>query len=683
LVGRSSGTSTLRLNAIGRSIGATVDFGAASIADTDTSDVNGILGGYATLAKTDWAHSGAAAADTAITAYSSYKNDSSPANWLTTDNVTLSANPSSNVGNQSINSLRLTDAATVTIGSGNTLTLTSGGLLVTGGGDTVIAGADATAKLAGANTSDLIVHQHSGADCTISAVIANNTSTTRLTKSGTGTLYLSGANTYTGNTYVNEGTLSISANNNLGDPAAGAGIVFNGGTLQAAGNITLDNAGVNKRTLTFNDMVTSTIDVTETSTLTVSGLLGGRGWLTKTGSGTLVLAGASTTCQGDFLINDGYLQVGIAEISGTSGPFGNQTVPAPSNISGYGCLIHFGGGTLKYSTVNTYDYSYRFWPGDNQAYSVDTAGQNVTWAYALKSVGGSLTKMGSGTLTLNAKSTYDAGTTLSGGTLEIGASGSIKGNVTVTGSVLKLSNASALDSGATVTLPASPSAGTVNLNFTGTQTISALYFGASQQGHGTWGAIGSSAVHQSAAFAGTGLLLVTTGNTTPVAPAAKSQSTQKDTFATFSFAKLLSGASDADGDTLTVSAAGPGSAQGGTAALEVSDVKYTPPAGYTGPDSYTYTISDGYGGTALGTVNVTVTDNSGVSPNVVSYGYDSGSGTFSVTFAGIPGVVYGIERAPTVTGPWTRITTATAGAKGLFTVTDAATPPSFYRTVYP
>ncbi len=67
---------------------------------------------------------------------------------------------------------------------------------------------------------------------------------------------------------------------------------------------------------------------------------------------------------------------------------------------------------------------------------------------------------------------------------------------------------------------------------------------------------------------------------------------------------VLSGCSDPDGDTLTVTSVT--TASHGTASLSGGVVYYKPNTGYLGTDSFTYTISDGYGGTATADVNITV-----------------------------------------------------------------------------
>ena len=70
---------------------------------------------------------------------------------------------------------------------------------------------------------------------------------------------------------------------------------------------------------------------------------------------------------------------------------------------------------------------------------------------------------------------------------------------------------------------------------------------------------------------------------------------------------VLANDSDPDaGQTLSVSAVG--SPSHGTASLQPNgSVRYTPAANYNGADSFTYTVSDGNGGTAQGTVSITVT----------------------------------------------------------------------------
>lgn len=167
----------------------------------------------------------------------------------------------------------------------------------------------------------------------------------------------------------------------------------------------------------------------------------------------------------------------------------------------------------------------------------------------------------------------------------------------------------------------------------------------------------------------------------------KAMSTAKDTAAALAKAKLMLGATDPDHDHLSVSAAGPGSQRGGTVTLETDDVKDTPPTGFTGSDSFSFTLSDGNGGTANGTVTVAVAANGGESPNIISPPtYDSRSGTFRVTFAGIPDYVYTIETATDSGSPWSFLKTATAGPDGLFEVTDTPSPPAssrYYRTVCP
>jgi autotransporter-associated beta strand protein len=118
------------------------------------------------------------------------------------------------------------------------------------------------------------------------------------------------------------------------------------------------------------------------------------------------------------------------------------------------------------------------------------------------------------TLVLSAANTYTGPTIInSSGTLDISATGSIKGDATVIAGTLQFDGSANLASTATLNLASAPAAGAVNLNYSGSQTIKALYFGAAQQSSGTWGAVGSSATHQNAAFnpSGAGILNVTTG----------------------------------------------------------------------------------------------------------------------------------------------------------------------------
>ncbi|MEP1079506.1 tandem-95 repeat protein [Leptolyngbya sp. PL-A3] len=97
-----------------------------------------------------------------------------------------------------------------------------------------------------------------------------------------------------------------------------------------------------------------------------------------------------------------------------------------------------------------------------------------------------------------------------------------------------------------------------------------------------------------------------TGNSVNNNPNAVSDSFSfnEDTALTLTPSQLLSNDSDPDNNALSIT-----SVQGavnGTIALSGGNVVFTPTANYFGPASFTYTISDGQGGTSTATVNLTV-----------------------------------------------------------------------------
>jgi hypothetical protein len=94
---------------------------------------------------------------------------------------------------------------------------------------------------------------------------------------------------------------------------------------------------------------------------------------------------------------------------------------------------------------------------------------------------------------------------------------------------------------------------------------------------------------------------------------------------------VLSNDSDADNDTITITAITQGAH--GTVAVGVADanVTYTPAAAYLGPDSFTYTISDGHGGSDTATINVTVKKTTLYLPVVMKPAYADLAVSFTVT----------------------------------------------------
>lgn len=268
-----------------------------------------------------------------------------------------------------------------------------------------------------------------------------------LTKKGSGTLTLTGINTYTGGTFVKDGTLALGAGNDrlptgtvvtLGDASANtSGIVKLDGRSQMVAGLATAGSGTNNRIVNGN--LTSailTVNTATGATSTFSGSLGGSGTnennlsLTKSGAGSLVLTGENTYA-GVTTVSSGTLQ--FANVVSLYG--GNTANWATSNIivsSGATLAFNVGGaGEFAAGDIDTLkslgNASGGFLSGSSLG--LDTSHANGGEFIYSSSIGNTnsganvlgVTKLGSNTLTLNAANTYTGPTVISGGTLKAGA----------------------------------------------------------------------------------------------------------------------------------------------------------------------------------------------------------------------------------------------------------------------
>jgi hypothetical protein len=131
--------------------------------------------------------------------------------------------------------------------------------------------------------------------------------------------------------------------------------------------------------------------------------------------------------------------------------------------------------------------------------------------------------------------------------------------------------------------------------------------------------------------------------------------------------------SDGDADVLSVTQVTAVSTAGGSVGLVSGVITYTPPADFSGIDTFTYTVADGRGGTALGTVTVTVREGDAIGGNEARI--TPSAGGFLVRFSGIPGADYQVQWAEDATGPWNDLgSPVTASALGIVEVEDTTFP---------
>ena len=231
---------------------------------------------------------------------------------------------------------------------------------------------------------------------------------------GTGTLELNGANSYTGTTTIQGGSTLIVSDD--GELSASTAV-----TIAASSQLTADStfsvgslAGSGSGVLVINATRTLTTGGDDSSTALLGSLIGA-GNLTKVGTGTQTLSGTGSTFTGTLTVTDGTVLLGSTTALGV----GSTVVVNSAGILDVNESVTIGSlagaGTTDIASTKVLTAG-----GDNTSTSVSGA---------IIGTGGSLTKDGSGTLTLSGVNTFSGTTTINLGTL-IGTSSSLPSNIT-------------------------------------------------------------------------------------------------------------------------------------------------------------------------------------------------------------------------------------------------------------
>ncbi|EIO8209960.1 autotransporter-associated beta strand repeat-containing protein [Salmonella enterica] len=282
-------------------------------------------------------------------------------------------------------------------------------------------------------------------------------------KSGDGTLTLSGSNTYTGGTTINDGTLIATSVDALGsgDVTDNATLALNtGGTFDNAisgsgqvvksGDDVLTLSGANSYSggtlISDGTLVASNVealgsgDVTNDAVLelntggTFDNTISGSGRVVKSGDGALTLSGANSY-SGGTLISDGTLIAGRVDVLGSGDVTDNATLELNTGgtfdnaISGSGQVVKSGDDVLTLSGANSYSGGTLISDGTLVASNVEALGtgdvtdnatlEMNTGGDFINNIGGTgrVEKSGDDALTLSGSNTYTGGTTINDGTL--------------------------------------------------------------------------------------------------------------------------------------------------------------------------------------------------------------------------------------------------------------------------
>ncbi len=314
-----------------------------------------------------------------------------------------------------------------------------------------------------------------------------------LVKTGASQLTLTAANSYSGGTVLNAGTLAAG-----NDSALGSGtITINGGTLSSSGGTRSLSGAITAGgdfSIGGSDLFTlsggvnlgaaaRTVTISSTTNVILSGAVSGTGGFTKAGTGTLTVSGASAnTYSGTTTVNAGTLLLGksagvnavpadlmVGDDSGGAGAdvarlTAANLIPDTSAVTVAGSgLLDLNGNSETVLSISAANSAAQIALG-GATLTVGGAGSS-SFAGVISGSGG-IVKQGAGTLTLSGANTYSGNTAINAGTLAIGSGGSIANSPLITlasGTTLDTS-ATSFSVGAAQTMALSANSGTNVVN---------------------------------------------------------------------------------------------------------------------------------------------------------------------------------------------------------------------------
>ena len=537
---------------------------------------------------------------------------------------------------------------------------------------------------------------------TFNGTLTNGFGTLNITKAGTGTQVLTGANSYSGSTTIMQGVLRITNGAGLGFGAqtfvAQGGqfttTVLNGGTLDINGGITLNNAvtlsggnlinsaagttsvldsGIAGVTFTTDPNVAGSVVVTITGG-SGSGATAGGGYVSSANFSQVYKNGAANNTANDYVqmatAGSGYMATGTgaptasitiggAANTGTDavvvsslilmgandiGGSGNLTINA--QISGTGGFTTVGTGTVTLANFETYT--------GPTTLGVGTTLQLGTGYSYTGSIGGSgsVIVISAGPAILAGINTYTGSTAINAGsTLQLG-NGTTDG--AIVSSTVSINGALIFDTKGNQNLPAVISGtGAITMSGTGNQELSGVntYTGPTNINSGTLqlGSTTASGSTSHITVSSTGALSFTNGNTTQTTNLGISgQALTLNNGST-----LVFGLTNTSADKLIVS---------GGASLSLNGTTYIDPALLSGTGGTFVIITDGAGFQGSGSFAL------GPLPALSSGSLSQTGTSVTITFSGIS-AAYWNGNGSTQAGYWSDFTNFTSDPQGTGTLT--------------